>query len=102
MMIIVMKSLVGFNVVFVESRCTTVLILKHEMEKITGVYQGKKINYYDIKQERNFFFIVTSSCTWLGQEDREEKSNLLFVLYRIEINVFFFMVNLLSFSPSLF
>jgi hypothetical protein len=43
-----------------------------------------------LKQEQTLFFTITSSCRRLGQEDREEKSNLLFVFYRIEANMFFF------------
>jgi hypothetical protein len=39
---VMMKCVVAFNVVFVESRCTTVLILKHIKEKITDAYNEQR------------------------------------------------------------
>ena len=90
-----MKCVVTFDVVFVKSRCTTVLILKRvkKNKPVTKrrkslISQAKEQNDI-IKQFRSslcfsMFMIITSSCIRLGQEDREEKSSLWLVRYRRE------------------
>jgi hypothetical protein len=100
MIMIIVKSFVTFNVVFVKSCCTSVLILKDQ--NITAGYMKEKIIMIIMiisSKSKNcvcFFFVVTitSSCIRLGQEDREEKSNLSFVFYRREIKVYFIRISI--------
>jgi hypothetical protein len=51
----IMKSFVTFNVVFVKSRGTTVLILKEKNSQVE--IKEKKLNMINIKQERQSFVL---------------------------------------------